>query len=127
MDQVAAKFAGQTRFDSLVMSTDGGVGEPTRSSTLSYNEHGRPIPALNQPQQIFDRLFGAGDADTARQARRLKSGGSLLDLVLEDAARVDGISASTINRSLTNTSIRYGRWNAAWNGRKSGCTFPSPA
>ena len=89
MDQVAAvKFAGQTRFDSLVMSTDGGVGEPTRSSTLSYNEHGRPIPALNQPQQIFDRLFGAGDADTARQARRLKSGGSLLDLVLEDAARV---------------------------------------
>ena len=89
MDQVAAaKFAGQTRFDSLVMSTDGGVGEPTRSSTLSYNEHGRPIPALNQPQQIFDRLFGAGDADTARQARWLKSGGSLLDLVLEDAARV---------------------------------------
>ena len=89
MDQVAAeKFTGKTRFDSLVMSTDGGVGEPTRSSTLSYNRHGRPIPALNQPQQIFDRFFGAGDPDTQRHRRRLKSGGSLLDLVLEDAGRV---------------------------------------
>ena len=59
MDQVGEDlFAGQTRFDSLVMSTDGGVGEPTRSSTLSYNRHGRPIPALNQPQQIFDRFSG---------------------------------------------------------------------
>ena len=100
------------------MSTDGSVGEPTRSSTLSYNEHGRPIPALNQPQQIFDRLFGAGDADTARQARRLKSGGSLLDLVLEDAARSTNLDKYD-QQKLTN--VRYGRWNAVWNGRKSGC------
>ena len=36
VDQVAAKAVGdQTRFSSLVLSTDGGVGEPTRSSTLS--------------------------------------------------------------------------------------------
>lgn len=89
MDQVAAEhFAGQTRFDSLVMSTDGGVGEPTRSSTLSYNRYGRPIPALNQPQQIFDRFFGAGDPDTRRHRRRLKSSGSLLDLVMEDAGKL---------------------------------------
>ena len=70
------------------MSTDGGVGEPTRSSTLSYNRHGRPIPALNQPQQIFDRFFGAGDPDTRRHRRRLKSSGSLLDLVMEDAGKL---------------------------------------
>ncbi|MCH1419191.1 MAG: DUF1552 domain-containing protein, partial [Akkermansiaceae bacterium] len=67
MDQIAAsQLADKTRFSSLVMSTDGGVGEPTRSSTLSYNEHGRPIPALNQPRQIFERLFGGGDESTAR-------------------------------------------------------------
>ena len=89
MDQVAADhFEGKTRFSSLVMSTDGGVGEPTRSSTLSYNEQGRPIPALNQPRQIFERFFGGGDASSARHRRRLRSATSMLDLVLEDADRV---------------------------------------
>lgn len=86
MDQVAAQAIGdQTRFSSLVLSTDGGVGEPTRSSTLSYNDKGRPIPALHQPRQIFDRFFGAGDADTLAERRKLKSAGSMLDRVLEDS------------------------------------------
>ena len=89
MDQIAADhFDGQTRYSSLVMSTDGGVGEPTRSSTLSYNQYGRPIPALNQPRQIFERFFGGGDAASARNRRRLRSATSMLDLVLEDAGRV---------------------------------------
>lgn len=86
VDQVAAKAVGdQTRFSSLVLSTDGGVGEPTRSSTLSYNDKGRPIPALHQPKQIFDRFFGAGDADSLAERRRLKSASSMLDRVLEDS------------------------------------------
>lgn len=86
VDQVAAGAIGdQTRFSSLVLSTDGGVGEPTRSSTLSYNDKGRPIPALHQPQQIFDRFFGAGDADLIAARRRLKSAASMLDIVLEDS------------------------------------------
>lgn len=85
-DQVAAaRFADQTRFSSLVLSTDGGVGEPTRSSTLSYNDRGRPVPALHQPQQIFDRFFGAGDADLIAKRRRLKSASGMLDRVLEDS------------------------------------------
>jgi hypothetical protein len=86
VDQIAAQALGdQTRFSSLVLSTDGGVGEPTRSSTLSYNDKGRPLPALNQPQQIFDRFFGAGDADSIAQRRRLKSASGMLDRVLEDS------------------------------------------
>ncbi|MBT6153775.1 MAG: DUF1552 domain-containing protein [Planctomycetaceae bacterium] len=86
VDQVAAAACiDKTRFSSLVLSTDGGVGEPTRSSTLSYNDKGRPIPALNQPQQIFDRFFGAGDADSIAQRRRLKSASGMLDRVLEDS------------------------------------------
>jgi hypothetical protein len=86
LDQfAAAKIGDQTRFSSLVMSTDGGVGEPTRSSTLSYNDKGRPLPALHQPQQIFDRFFGEGDSDTIAQRRRLKSAASMLDRVLEDS------------------------------------------
>jgi hypothetical protein len=86
LDQVVAGQIGdKTRFPSLVISTDGGVGEPTRSSTLSYNDNGRPIPALNQPQQIFDRFFGAGDPDTLADKRRLKSASGMLDRVLEDS------------------------------------------
>ena len=86
LDQVAAQASlDQTRFSSLVMSTDGGVGEPTRSSTLSYDDRGRPIPALNQPQQIFDRFFGSGDADFLARGRRLKSASSMLDQVLDDS------------------------------------------
>ena len=86
VDQVAADaFADQTRFSSLVLSTDGGVGEPTRSSTLSYDHKGRPLPALHQPQQIFDRFFGAGDADLIAQRKRLKSAAGMLDRVLEDS------------------------------------------
>lgn len=86
VDQVAAEtFADRTRFASLVLSTDGGVGEPTRSSTLSYNDKGRPLPALNQPQQIFDRFFGSGDSDTLAQRRRLKSASGMLDRVLADS------------------------------------------
>ncbi len=79
VDQVVAQsVADQTRFPSLVLSTDGGVGEPTRSSTLSYNDKGRPIPSLNQPQQIFDRFFGTGDADLLRKRRQLTSTSGML-------------------------------------------------
>lgn len=86
VDQAYAKqVEDKTRFSSLVMSTDGGVGEPTRSSTLSYDTKGRPMPALNQPQQIFDRFFGTGDADSLARRRRLKSAAGMLDRVLEDS------------------------------------------
>ena len=86
LDQVVAHaFNDRTRFSSLALSTDGGVGEPTRASTLSYDGKGRPIPALNQPQQIFDRFFGAGDADLIAKRRRLKSASGMLDRVLADS------------------------------------------
>ncbi len=86
LDQLAASAtADQVRFPSLVISTDGGVGEPTRSSTLSYDAKGRPVPALNQPQQIFDRFFGTGDANTLARRRRLKSEARMLDRILADS------------------------------------------
>ncbi len=61
-----------------------GVGEPTRSSTLSTMTR-ESHPCLNQPQQIFDRFFGAGDADLIASKRRLKSASGMLDRVLEDS------------------------------------------
>ncbi len=86
LDQYISAYVGQqTRFGSLVMSSDGGVGEPTRATTLSFTAHGRPIPALSSPRQIFDRFFGAGDASSKAQRRKLQNTGSMLDLVLENS------------------------------------------
>ncbi|MDP7203952.1 MAG: DUF1552 domain-containing protein [Pirellulaceae bacterium] len=86
LDQYAALETGnQTRFPSMVLSSDGGVGEPTRSTTLSFSREGRPVPALASPKQIFSRLFGDGDNDTATEQRQLENSGSILDLVLENA------------------------------------------
>lgn len=86
VDQVAANsIADDTRFSSITLSTDGGIGEPTRASTMSFNEQGRPIPALNQPQMIFDRLFGTADSDLQARHRRVKSSASMLDSVLENS------------------------------------------
>lgn len=86
LDQYIASHIGeQTRFGSLVLSSDGGVGEPTRSTTLSFTAQGRPIPAISSPRQIFDRLFGEGDASSKTQRRLLENTGSMLDLVLENS------------------------------------------
>lgn len=83
LDQVVAKHLGdKTRFSSMTLSSDGGVGEPTRSTTLSFSQSGRPIPALAEPRQIFERLFG-NDADGKTREAKLKNSASMLDLVLE--------------------------------------------
>jgi len=86
VDQVAAASIGrQTRYSSLVLSTDGGVGEPTRASTQSFSENGHPIPSINSPETLFNRLFGVDDADLEHERRRLFSSGSFLDRVVDDS------------------------------------------
>ena len=83
-DQIAADAFGEaTRFRSLVMSTDGGVGEPTRSSTLSFGRNGQPVPALNKPRLIFDRFFGVNSESLKRQRRELSSSATMLDRVYQ--------------------------------------------
>ena len=90
-DQVAADaFGGATRYRSLVMSTDGGVGEPTRSSTLSFGRTGQPVPALNKPRVIFNRFFGANSDDLDHQRKELARSSSMLDLVYEHSKSVRG-------------------------------------
>ncbi|SMP67531.1 Protein of unknown function [Neorhodopirellula lusitana] len=84
LDQVyAAQVAEQTRFSSLVMSTDGGTGPERKAHTISFNGQGRPIPAENKPKRIFDMLFAKKDADAAR---RLALSQSVLDHLMEDAS-----------------------------------------
>lgn len=88
LDQYAAEHLGQqTRFQSLTMSSDGGVGEPTRSTTLSFSRDGRPVPALASPQQIFDRLFGKNEA-AQNKRQKLQNSASMLDLILDHSRSI---------------------------------------
>ena len=80
---IAGRFGDQTRYSSLVISTDGGVGEPTRSSTLSFSDRGQPIPAENRPQLVFDRLFGIESSSKVSRRHRLENSSSMLDGLLD--------------------------------------------
>jgi hypothetical protein len=85
-DQIAAaKYGDQTRFSSLALSSDGGIGMPTRSKTLSFTQSGQPIPGLDKPQLIFDRLFGDGGGTIEETRRRLGTEASMLDLVMDQS------------------------------------------
>jgi len=83
VDQRAAEHLGdRTRFGSIALSSDGGVGPRTRATTLSYTAKGQPIPALASPRQVYQRLFADDGAGQALR-RELESSAGLIDLVLE--------------------------------------------
>ena len=85
LDQYVASRIGQsTRLASLTLSTDGGVGPRTRTTTLSYTDKGQPIPALSNPKQIFERLFGQ-DGASKQDRSKLRNSESILDLVLDQS------------------------------------------
>ena len=89
LDQLAADQLGnETRFRSLCLSNVGGIGEVTRSSTLSYTRTGQPIPSVNQPRLIFNRLFGIEKGSLQEQRTELENSRSLLDLVLDHSKSV---------------------------------------
>jgi len=81
VDQVYADMVGdQTRMKSMVLSSDGGIGAPTSSQTMSFDNRGKPIFAESSPKRLFNRLFGmSGKAEL----NALKDEKSLLDSTLE--------------------------------------------
>ena len=82
LDQVYAEYSGDfTRYSSLVLSTNGGVGGPRGAQTQSFNREGRAIPAMNKPKDIFDMLFVTSGKDAAAKLARSKSA---LDFLLEN-------------------------------------------
>ena len=87
LDQMYAARAGQqTRVPSLVLSSNGGVGYKTRTSTISFNREGEAIPTERMPREIFNRLFGqTKDASLTSEKKRLQRERMLVDLVLDEA------------------------------------------
>jgi hypothetical protein len=87
MDQlIARQFGDQTRVPSLVLSSNGGVGPKSRTTTISFDAQGRAIPAESSPRSIFERLFERpNEQDQAARAKALTTGKRRVDFLLDDA------------------------------------------
>ena len=83
LDQLMAKRLGEeTRFPSLVLNT--------RSQTSpSYTQNGSMIPAENKAMRLFTTLFvDDTPAERKRQAELIRRGRSIMDVVGEEAKRL---------------------------------------
>src|SRR5262245_24256456 len=115
VDQVAASRIGdQTRLSSLEIGCDAGqmAGNCDSgyscaySSTISWRSPTTPVPKLNSPRQIFDRLFG--NESSADRARRERQRRSILDYVRADSASLQSRLGANDRRKLEEycTAIR---------------------
>ena len=86
-DQLMAEVTSvKTRFPSLELSVAGGTGAPGNViNTLSWSRDGVPLPAEDNPRNVFNRLFGEEPGGVEVRRRRLNRRHSVLDTVLEDA------------------------------------------
>ena len=90
-DQIAAEAIGRdTRFPSLQLCIQRGTGFGGNLRTLSWNRNGVPLASENDPHVVFNRLFKV-DGPEEREAREkgFRRRGSILDVVLEDAHRLE--------------------------------------
>jgi len=86
-DQIIAEKIGQnTRFPSIEIGDMSGTGGALHSHTLAFDRNGTPLPAENNPQHLFERLFVPDDT-RSREAtlRRYAEKSSILDDVLGEA------------------------------------------
>src|SRR5712671_6077889 len=115
VDQVAAARIGdQTRLTSLEIGTEQGAMAGNcdsgyscvYSSTMAWRSATQPLPKEVNPKLVFERLFG--NAAFEERVRRNKVRKSILDLVRDDAASLNGKLGVTDRRKLDEyfTSIR---------------------
>ena len=82
----AARFRGETRYESLVLSTQG--------QSLSVTTNGVAIPGLDRPSEVFKTLFlAATPAEMDAELPRIDEGRSMLDFV--------GDRAKNLNRQIS--------------------------
>ena len=84
LDQMVADAIGQTtRFPSIELTAGSGEGP----QAMSFTKQGIGLPQIDRPSVLYRKLF-ASDADRARTGYLLASGESSLDLVRDDANRL---------------------------------------
>ncbi|NRB26490.1 MAG: DUF1552 domain-containing protein [Roseibacillus sp.] len=90
LDQVIARHTRDyCRRPSLVLSIDAGTGYSSRTSTISYDREGKPIPAENNPRRIFESLFKGNRGTLESQRAQLRLRMKLVDAVNENAKSLD--------------------------------------
>lgn len=78
----AARFRGETRYESFVLSTQG--------QSLSVTANGVSIPALDRPSEVFKKLFlAATPAEMDAEMHRIDEGRSMLDFVSDRAKNLN--------------------------------------
>jgi len=98
---MAAAVMGQdTPLPSIEMSIEPAIGGCDLNftcayrNTLSYKNESLPLPMENDPQQVFERLFGDGTTDAQRSERRAQAA-SILDSIGSQVSQLQrGISAA---------------------------------
>jgi Protein of unknown function (DUF1552) len=86
VDQIAAKAIGQdTPLPSLELTAESGERSSPFINTISWQSATSPLPMEDNPQVIFEKLFGDGTNEAERKARRQQSR-SLLDSVMDQVA-----------------------------------------
>ena len=96
LDQLhARRVGGETALPSLELCIEG----IDRGGGCAYNYHcayttslawagpSQPLPAIREPRVVFERLFGAGDNEADRAARR-RTNRSVLDWIVGEVARL---------------------------------------
>lgn len=103
MDQIAAETIGKdTRFESLQLCA-GGIPR----QRMVFSRQGVPLPMINRPSVVYHKLFASAD-DRARSEYLLKTGRSSLDVVREDARRLNANVSAADKQKLSEyfTSLR---------------------
>ena len=101
IDQMAAMAHGKaTRFPSLVLGNEGGLGASGSSLTLSYNRSGRAIPSNNDLLALYNRLFNSDPAIIQKEKALYARNGALVDRVLESAKSMQRRVSADDNRKI---------------------------
>ena len=120
MDQVAAqKLEGKTRFASLELGCEEGVQggncdngySCAYSNSISWRTPSSPMPPEIRPRAVFERLFGSADAERDPNAARGRScyEKSVLDVVLDDARRLESIARRRRPAQARRVPVRHPR------------------
>lgn len=132
LDQFAAEQIGlDTRFPSLALSVRKGEHY---ADTIAVSRAGVLLPAEASAEKLYRKLFVDGTEDEkAATMRRIEAGGSVLDLVLDKAKRLEKSNSSEDRARLQQyfQSVREleGRLqrNIAWENRpKPKIDYPQP-